>query len=85
MSQAPVSMATFSRQMNIKFGIKDAQNYISETLSAIYGHPVIDIFKMDKWLHEMVGQYEERDMSMRMALDEAFGKGTADFVESMMK
>lgn len=47
------------------------------------GCMIIDIVKFDKWLHKMVGDYEDEGMSLSEAVSEYFGDEAALLIDEL--
>ncbi len=72
--------------MKKHFGINQAKQYM-DTLAIMSGRGAgIDILKLDDWLHEKHGNYEDTwGMSMSEFIETEYGKAAHDFVVESMR
>lgn len=74
-------MHKFAKGMKDHFGITHGVNdYLDPMLTALKSKPALNIFKLDEWLHEKFGNYEDDEKSMEDIIREHFGESAVKFV-----
>ena len=78
----------FCKEMKTHFkitnGVQSFVDYVSTSVNKNKGI-VLNILVLDDWLHEQLGDYEEKlKLSMAGVIEKQYGKAAVNFVENTM-
>ena len=74
----------FGKELERYFGILKEQGiiYIDPITAISQKKAVVDVIKLDEWLHEQHGEYEKtRGLSMAGLIKQEYGQAAYDFVK----